>query len=208
MGLEQLRNLPPSGVGVIISRGCEANGDILGLKLMAQVLKEGKKVFLTLYEPFLTFKTNIEKFGVCLDDVLGKTLFILDVFGSFKRIEREVDGITQIGGYIDDGVFVERFDEVGEDMLKRVDPGEEVWLFAYMSSGACKLFSNPLKTYRLVWSEVHEKMETTRNARIVVVYNSEECPDIEEVLHLYADVVVEVFFERGSRKVLVTKGGV
>jgi len=77
-----------------------------------------------------------------------------------------------------------------------------------MSSGACKLFSNPLKTYRLMWSEIHDVMNTNGNVRIVVMYNSEECPEIEEVLYLYADVVVEVLFDRGKRSVLVTKGGV
>lgn len=205
---EQLINLPPSSVGVIISRGCETNGDLIGLNLMARVLREGKTVFLVLYEPFLTFKANIEKFGVSLKDVLGKNLFILDVFGSFKRIEREMEGIIQIGGYIDDGVFVERFDEMGKNMLEGVSRDEEVWLFGYMSSGACKLFSNPLKTYRLMWSEIHDVMNTNGNVRIVVMYNSEECPEIEEVLYLYADVVVEVLFDRGKRSVLVTKGGV
>ena len=204
---EELSNLPPSSVGAIISRGCEANGDLIGLELMARVLKDGKKVFLALYEPFLTFKSNIEKFGISLDDVLGRNLFILDIFGSFKRIERDIEGVIQIRGYLDDGVFAERFGEIEKKILETMNPDKEVWFFTYMSSGACKLFSNPLRTVRLMWSEVHEVMRTNRNIRIVLLYNSKECPELEEIFYLYADVVVEVFLEGGKRKVLVTKGG-
>ncbi|AIU68976.1 hypothetical protein TEU_00715 [Thermococcus eurythermalis] len=204
---KELSDLPPSSVGAIISRGCEANGDLIGLELMARVLKDGKKVFLALYEPFLTFKSNIEKFGISLDDVLGRNLFILDIFGSFKRIERDIEGVIQIKGYLDDGVFAERFEEIGKKMLETVSPDEDVWFFTYLSSGACKVFSNPLRTVRLVWSEVHDVMETTKNIRIVLLYNSKECPELEEIFYLYADVVVEVFLENGKRRVLVTKGG-
>ena len=204
---EQLINLPLSSASAIISRGCEANGDLLGLELMARVLKGGKKVFLALYEPFLMFKSNIEKFGISLNDVLGRNLFILDIFGSFKRIERDINGVIQIRGYLDDGVFAERFEEIVTEMLKTVYPNEEVWFFTYMSSGACKLFSNPLRTVRFMWAEVHETMKTNRNIRIVILCNSTECPELEEIIYLYADVVVEVFLEDGKRKVLVTKGG-
>ncbi|WP_367884532.1 hypothetical protein [Thermococcus sp. JCM 11816] len=45
---------------------------------------------MVLYEPLLVFRSNLERVGISLEDVLGEKFVVFDVFGSFKGIDRNL----------------------------------------------------------------------------------------------------------------------
>jgi len=203
--VELLDLIPDNGVLSIIERNYESDGDLFVLLLIKHLLKQKKTVFVLLYDPFLVFKENLEEIGVNLDEVLGKTLFILDIFGSVHKIEREIEGVYQIKGYIDDIVFVDKFRDVFFYKVSSIS-SEEIWLFTYLSSSICKLFSNPLMTYKRLLPVKSTVTQVVKSIKVIGVYNVCECPGIERIVYPYSDIIVETLFKDGRKMGIVTKG--
>ena len=204
---ELLNAIPKNGVLSIIERDLESNGELFGLLLLKKLLKEGKTVFVIVYDPILVFKENLEMLGVNFGEVLGKNLFVFDVFGSIHRIERDFEGVYQVKGYIDDAVFVSKFRELLLNAMKDRNDGKELWFFTYLSSSVCKLFSKPVRTYKLIMSVKYESDHCIEDIRAVAIYNSWECPELEGVVYPYSDIVIETFFRNGQKVGIITKGG-
>ncbi|AIF68559.1 hypothetical protein PAP_00565 [Palaeococcus pacificus DY20341] len=204
---ELLKSIPRNGVLSIIERDLESNGELFGLLLLKKLLEEGKTVFVIVYDPILVFKENLEILGVDFEGVLGKNLFVFDVFGSIHRIERDFDGVYQVKGYIDDSVFVSKFRELLLNVMKGRNDAKELWFFTYLSSSVCKLFSKPIKTYKLILSAKYESKHCVEDIRAVAIYNSWECPELEGIIYSYSDIVIETFFKDGQKVGIITKGG-
>jgi hypothetical protein len=198
--------IPKNGILSIIERDLESNGDLFGLLLLKRVLEKEKTVFIIVYDPILVLKENLEGIGINFEEFLGKRLFIFDVFGSIHRIERNFEGVYQVKGYIDDVVFVNKFRELLINVMKEREDNSEIWFFTYLSSSVCKLFSKPLKTYKLLLSVKYDTKPFVKDMRAVIIYNSEECPNLEEVIYPYSDIVVETFFKNGRKIGIITKG--
>ncbi|WP_297420994.1 hypothetical protein [Thermococcus sp.] len=195
-----------NGVLTVIARGAESNGDLLGIKLLKELLKLKEPIFVALYEPLLVFRSNLANEGIMLEDVLGDDFWILDVFGNFKGIERDIPHVYQMSGYLDDGVFVSKYGEMMKGLSKSLS-SERVWFFSYLSSGACKLFSMPRRTYQIIWNLKMEVEEYLPDIRSVLVYDSADCPELEDYIYTISDVVVEAV-KRGTRRLAyITKGG-
>lgn len=204
---ELLNSIPKNGVLSIIERDIESNGELFALLLFKKLLEEGKTVFVIVYDPILVFKENLEMLGVDFEGALGKNMFIFDVFGSIHRIERDFEGVYQVKGYIDDAVFVSKFRELLLGAMEKHLNSRELWFFTYLSSSVCKLFSKPLKTYKLIMSVKYESDRSIENIKAITIYNSWECPELEGVIYPYSDIVIETFFMEGQKVGIVTKGG-
>ncbi|WP_010476950.1 hypothetical protein [Thermococcus zilligii] len=202
---ELLNAVPENGTLAIISDGPDSNGDIFGIRLLKELVRRGEYVYVVLYEPFLVFKSALEREGIKLGEVLGERFMIFDAFGSFKGIERNTPYVYQLKGYLDDGVFAAKYRELVRDSLKKL-PTDRIWVFTYLSSGACKLLKNPRRTYQQVWCIKGEANELIRDIRAVMVYEKTDCPDIEGFIYAFSDVVVEVVREGAKRKAYITKG--
>ncbi|ALV63968.1 hypothetical protein ADU37_CDS22710 [Thermococcus sp. 2319x1] len=206
MNIEKLLDsVPDNGVLSIIERDYESDGDLFGLLLVKHLLEHEKTVFAIVYDPLLVFKENLEEIGINFDDVVGRSLFIFDVFGSIHKIERNFEGIYQIKGYIDDMVFTEKFRELLTRTLLHKKP-REVWFFTYLSSSVCKLFSDPIIVYkRMLLTKCHFK-QFIETLKIISVYNSCECRGIEGIAYPWSDIVLETVFREGKEVGIITKG--
>ncbi len=201
-----IESIPKNGVLTVIARGPESNGDLLGIRLLKELLGRREPIFVALYEPLLVFRSNLANEGMVLEDVLGDDFWILDVFGSFKGIERNIPHVYQMSGYLDDGVFVSKYGELMKELSMGLS-SERAWFFSYLSSGACKLFSVPRRTYQLIWNLKMEVSEHLPDIRSVLVYDSSDCPEIEDYVYAVSDVVVEVVRRGARRLAYITKGG-
>ncbi|ASJ03288.1 hypothetical protein A3L09_08485 [Thermococcus profundus] len=197
--------VPENGTLTIIARGPDSNGDVFGIMLLKELLKRGEPIFVILYEPLLVFRSNLEREGISLEEALSERFMVFDVFGSFKGIERDLPYVYQLKGYLDDGVFVTKYREFIKSLAERF-AGERLWIFTYLSSGACKLFKNPKKTYQLGWGAEIEVMGSIPDVRAILVYDSTDCPEIEGFLYTFSDVVIEVLREGLGRRAYITKG--
>lgn len=105
-------SIPENGVLTVIARGPDSNGDVIGIKLLKELIRREEPVFVVLYEPLLVFRSNMEREGISLEDVLGEKFVVFDVFGSFKGIDRNLPHVYQLSGYLDDGVFVTKYSDL------------------------------------------------------------------------------------------------
>ncbi|WP_367883813.1 hypothetical protein [Thermococcus peptonophilus] len=132
---------------------------------------------------------------------------MFDVFGSFKGIERDLPYVYQLKGYLDDGVFVTKYSDFVRALSGRIST-RRIWLFSYLSSGVCKLFKNPKKTYQLIWStKAGGVADKIPDIRAILVYDSTDCPEIENFIYTLSDIVVEVLRDNFERRAYITKGG-
>lgn len=200
-----LKKVPRNGILSVISRGPDSNGDLLAFRLLKELVSGGERVFVVLYEPLLAFSAGLRSVGLELEELLGENFMVFDAFGSFKNIPRDKPYIYQLRGYLDDGVFVAKYGEFVRNLASSLDGLERVWLFTYLSSGACKLFSNPRKTYKLIWSTKMNVRGIIPDMRSILLYESLDCPEIEEFIYLYSDIVIEALREGRERRLIITK---
>ncbi|AMQ18201.1 hypothetical protein [Thermococcus peptonophilus] len=198
-------SVPENGVLTVVARGPDSNGDVIGIKLLKELIRRGESVFVVLYEPLLVFKSNLEREGVPLEKTLSENFIVFDVFGSFKGIERDLPYVYQLKGYLDDGVFVTKYSDFVRALSGRIST-RRIWLFSYLSSGVCKLFKNPKKTYQLIWSTKAGVADKIPDIRAILVYDSTDCPEIENFIYTLSDIVVEVLRDNFERRAYITKG--
>ncbi|AEH25271.1 hypothetical protein [Pyrococcus yayanosii] len=203
---EQLiREIPHNGVLSIIQRDLESNGDLYSLSFLKHLLEAGEKVFVLLYEPFHVFLGNAKMMGIDVEGHLGKELVIFDVFASVNHLERNIPGVYTLSGYLDDVVFVTKLKELGREVLESEMP-ESLWIFTYTTSGMCKLFSNPLLTYKMIWAMREELLTGLLRVNTIVMFSPIECPDIEDMIYFVSDVIIETMILKGRRVGIITKG--
>ncbi|BAA29396.1 hypothetical protein [Pyrococcus horikoshii] len=201
---ELVSSIPEGGILAIIQKELESEGDRFGLLVLKHLLENENNVFLFLYEPLRTFMTNMENLGINVDEYLGENLMIFDVFGSMNKIERKIKGVYKLSGYLDDVVFVSKLKEWAIKTLKTTNIAN-FWFFTYLSSGICKLFSNPLLTYKLIWALREEILKGYR-PKTIITYSQLECPILEETVYLASDIVLETRIINGKKVGIITKG--
>ncbi|NJE85567.1 hypothetical protein E3E23_06985 [Thermococcus sp. CX2] len=203
--IELLKSLGKNNTMAIIERDMESFGALEALKMVNYLLSIEETVWLVSYEPLLSLLANLKFVGINVDDFLGKNLYIVDVFGSMKRIEHLEPGVYVIGGYLDDGVFVTKYRNLIRSFIGSLSQiPKRVWIVDYLASDVCRLFSNPLRTYKSIWALRYEVPQS--DIRAILTYNPAECPELEDFIYSYSDVVVEVYTDGGKRHFIVTKG--
>ncbi|CAB50542.1 hypothetical protein [Pyrococcus abyssi] len=201
--------IPEGGIMSIIQRDIESSGDKYGLLLLKKLLESDKFVFVFLYEPFTIFLKNISNIGVNIDNYLNKNLEIFDVFGTMNKIERKRPGIHILPGYMDDMIFIGKLREWAKAILDKRELEREVWIMTYMSSGTCKLFANPLLTYKMIWflrEEGIKKVEPKTKTRTIITYSYPECPILEDTIYFSSDIVIETMVLDNKKVGIMTKG--
>lgn len=75
MGLSRLvDSVPENGVLTVIARGPDSNGDVIGVRLLKELIRREEPVFVVLYEPLLVFRSNLERVGFLWKMCLGRSL--------------------------------------------------------------------------------------------------------------------------------------
>jgi len=175
---------------------------IPALRSLKKPLEEGKYVWVVSYEPLQSLFRDFRRAGLDYERHLGKNLYVLDVFGSMRHIDSGINGVFVLSGYLDDGVFILKYRTLIRDLLSKLRP-KEVIVVGYLESGMCRLFDNPARTQKLLWSLRKEAGVKTAG---IITYIKSECPALEEFIYLYSDYVFEGIIENGLRRVIMTKG--
>ena len=128
----------------IVDRGIAAFGYMLGLKAIKGDVERGKYVWIVSYDPLQSLFRDMERVGLNYEEHLGKNLFIFDVFGSIKGIEPGMDGVLTLKGYLDDNVFIVKYQKLISKLIDSLKP-EEVTVLGHLESGLCRLFKNPVR---------------------------------------------------------------
>ncbi len=178
---------------------------IPALGSLKKPLEEGRYVWVVSYEPLQSLFRDFRRAGVDYERHLGRNLYILDVFGSMKHIDPELEGVFILPGYLDDRVFILKYRALIKDLLSKVSP-EDVIVVGYLESGMCRLFDNPIRAQKLLWNLREEYKSKVKTAGIIT-YIKPECPELEEFIYLYSDYVFEGLIENGLRRIIMTKGG-
>lgn len=186
----------------VIDRDVSSFTYISALKSLREPLEDGKYVWVVSYEPLQSLFRDLRRAGLEYGRYLGKNLYILDVFGSIRHIDSEVDGVFVLSGYLDDRVFILKYRTLIEELLSKLDP-DDVIVVGYLESGMCRLFDNPVRTQKLLWSLREESGIRTSG---LITYIKPECPQLEEFIYLYSDYVFEGFMEGRERRIIMTKG--
>ncbi|ASJ17299.1 hypothetical protein A3L04_09575 [Thermococcus chitonophagus] len=203
---EILSLVPKNGVLTIIQRDLEAGGDRYALLLLKKLLESGAQAILFLYEPFNVFLRNMENLGADVRNYLGKNLVVFDVFGSVHKIERKEKSIYTISGYVEDAIFVSKVKEWGKELANNWNiEYQKLWIMSYLTSGACKLFHNPLYTHKMVWF-MKEELLKNKGVRGILTYSPLECPELEDVIYFASDVVIETKVIGGKKVGIISKG--
>jgi len=175
---------------------------LLALRSLRTLLEDGKYVWAVSYEPLQSLFRDFRRVGVDYMKYLGRNLYVLDVFGSMRRVDPGLDGVFVLSGYLDDRVFVLKYKTLIEELLSKLSPNEVIVL-GYLESGMCRLFDNPVRTQKLLWNLREEAGIRTAE---IITYIKSECPALEEFIYLYSDYVFEGVIGNGLRSVIMTKG--
>jgi len=186
----------------VIDRDVSSFTYISALESLQEPLDAGKYVWVVSYEPLQSLLRDLRRAGVKYEKYLGRNFYILDVFGSIRHIDSEVDGVFVLSGYLDDRVFILKYKALIRELLSQLEPSEVIVL-GYLESGMCRLFDNPVRTQKLLW-DLREESEVKISG--LITYIKPECPQLEEFIYLYSDTVIEGFIEGNERKILITKG--
>ena len=186
----------------IVDRDFSAFTYVPALRSLEKPLKDGKYVWVVSYEPLQSLFRDFRRAGLDYESYLGKNLYILDVFGSIRHIDPGIGGVFVLSGYLDDRVFILKYRTLIQDLLSELGP-EEVIVLGYLESGMCRLFDNPVRTQKLLWSLREEAGIRTAG---IITYIKSECPALEEFIYLYSDYVFEGLIENGLRRIIMTKG--
>ncbi|RLF92134.1 hypothetical protein DRN82_00620 [Thermococci archaeon] len=198
--------IPENGVMTVVQRDLEANGDRYVLLILKYLLKKGEHVFLFLYEPYTFLTRNLRNIGLNVEEYLDRNLIIFDVFGSINKIEKDVKGVYTLSGYMDDVIFISKVKEWAEGVLKKREvKGNRLWIVTYLSSGVCKLFHNPLYTYKMILL-TKEDILKEKSPRTIITYSPVECPILEDIVYFVSDVVIETKVIKGKRVGIISKG--
>ncbi|WP_297509258.1 hypothetical protein [Thermococcus sp.] len=147
----------------------------------------------------------MKRIGLEYEKYLGKNLFVFDVFGSIKGIEPEIDGVFTLKGYLDDNVFIVKYQKLISEVIETLKPRpKEVTVLGHLESGLCRLFKNPVRVQRKAWNLM---MEVPLKLSVVKTYILPECPPMDELVYFCSDLVVEGLLKEDRRKLIVTKGG-
>jgi len=186
----------------IVDRDVSSFAYLLVLGSLKDYLEKGRYVWVVSYEPLQSLFRDFKRAEVDYERYLGRNLFVLDVFGSIKHIDPNLDGVFILSGYLDDRVFVYKYKSLIRELLFERKP-EEVLVVGYLESGICRLFDNPVRTQKLLWS-LREETEVRTSG--LLTYVQPECPQLEEFIYMYSDYVFEGTVENGRRKLILTKG--
>ncbi len=187
----------------IVDRDIASFGYMLGLKAIKGDVERGKYVWIVSYDPLQSLFRDMERVGLNYEEHLGKNLFIFDVFGSIKGIEPGMDGVLTLKGYLDDNVFIVKYQKLISEVIDSLKP-EEVTVLGHLESGLCRLFKNPVRVQRKAWNLM---MEVPLKISAVRTYILPECPAMDELVYFCSDLVVEGLVEGNRRRLIVTKGG-
>ncbi|AFK22110.1 hypothetical protein [Pyrococcus sp. ST04] len=206
--IEDVINLiPERGIMSIIQRDLEANGDKYALLIMRHLLENNNQVFLFLYEPFSILSRNLRAMNLDVTKYLNKNLIIFDVFGSMNKIERNTPGVYTLSGYLDDVIFISKMKEWGRSIIKKFSTDvEKIWLMTYLTSGVCKLFHNPISTYKMIWL-MREDVLKDKSPKTIITYSPVECPLLEDIVYFVSDIVIETKVLKGKKVGIIAKGG-
>ena len=186
----------------IIDRDVSSFTYIPALKSLQEPLNDGKYVWIVSYEPLQSLFRDLRRAELEYNRYLGKNLYILDVFGSMRHIDSEVGGVFVLSGYLDDRVFILKYRTLIRELLSELNP-DDVIVVGYLESGICRLFDNPVRTQKLLWNLRQESGIKTAG---MITYIKPECPELEEFIYLYSDVVFEGLINGKERSIIMTKG--
>ncbi|WP_227805325.1 hypothetical protein [Pyrococcus kukulkanii] len=205
--IEDILNLiPENGIMAVVQRDLEANGDRYTLLILKYLLEKGELVFLFLYEPYTVLTRNLSNIGLNVGDFLDKNLIIFDVFGSVNKIEKNVKGVYTLSGYMDDVIFISKMKEWAGGVIRRQKiKVDKLWMVTYLSSGVCRLFQNPLYTYKMIWL-MREDILKGKSPRTIITYSPVECPLLEDIVYFVSDVVIETKIIKGKKVGIISKG--
>jgi hypothetical protein len=174
------------------------------LQALGRLLDGGRYLWIVSYEPLQSLLRDFKRAGISYEEHLGKDIYVLDVFGSIRNIDPQMNGVFILRGYLDDRVFVLKYRKLIEELVSKLHiPLDNVIVVGYLESGMCRLFDNPSRTQRLLWNLRNEMGHKTPG---IITYIKPECPELEEFIYMYADVVFEGFLDQQQRRLLMTKG--
>jgi len=189
----------------IIDRNVSSFAYLLGLEAVAREMENGNYVWIISYDPLRSLFRDMNRVGVNYREHLGENLFIFDVFGSMRGIEFEMDGVFTLRGYLDDNVFIVKYQRLISELIKTLRPTPmEVKVLGHLESGLCRLFKKPLKVQRKIWNLF---METPLKVSAINTYLLPECQGMDELPYFSSDIVIEGIVDNGKRRLIVAKGG-
>ena len=190
----------------IIDRDVASFGYMLGLEAIKEDVERGKYVWVASYDPLRNLFWDMDRIGIDYEEHIGKNLLIFDVFGSIKGIEPEIDGVFTLKGYLDDNVFILKYQKLISEVIESLRPRpKEVTVLGHLESGLCRLlFKNPIRVQKKAWDLIRG---VPLKLSIIKTYILPECPPMDELVYFRSDLVIEGFVEKDRRKLIVTKGG-
>ncbi|MBP1912556.1 hypothetical protein [Thermococcus stetteri] len=194
-----------NSVVTVIDRDIESMLYLDALNALKEPIEQGEYVLITAYDSLQNAIRDLRRVGIDYEDKLGETLFLFDAFGSVKKIyEPDITGVFSIPGYVDDNVFILKYKALINEIISSFpEAPKKAYVLGYNEAGMCRLFHNPIKVQKLIWSL---RRDVPFEVLKLVTYRPAECPPLEEVAYLHSDFVVEGFVEGTVRRTVISKG--